>query len=135
MFLLSDYGYIPYANTIETRKELVEQNPDLVQRFVNASIKGWYSYLDNPEPGNQLIKKDNPQMSDELLAYSWEKMKEYGIIISGDAENKGIGAMSQEHWQSFFNNFVAQGLFKPETDYTQAFTLDFVNKGVNYYQT
>ncbi len=91
VFLLADYNYTPYATTIEVKKALVEKNPDLVQRFVNASIKGWYSYLKNPEPGNQLIKKDNPQMTDEQIAYSIKKLKEYGVIVSGEAEKQGIG--------------------------------------------
>jgi NitT/TauT family transport system substrate-binding protein len=134
VFLLADYGYNPYATTIETRKELVSKNPDLVQRFVDASIKGWYSYLDNPEPGNKLIKEANPEMTDEQLAYSLEKIKEYGLVISGEAETKGIGAMTEEHWQSFFEAFVDAGIFQSDTDYQQAFTLDFVNKGVALYQ-
>jgi NitT/TauT family transport system substrate-binding protein len=127
VFLLADYGYTPYTTTIETRRELVEKNPNLVKRFVDASIKGWYSYLENPEPGNRLIKKDNPEMTDELLAYSLKKMKEYGIIISGDAQKKGIGVMTDERWKSFFDEFVKAGVFKSETDYKQAFTLQFVS--------
>ncbi len=134
VFLLADYGYTPYSTTIETRKEIVDSNPDLVQRFVDASIKGWYSYLDNPEPGNKLIKAANPEMTDTQLAYSLEKMQEFGIVVSGDAETKGIGAMNPERWQSFFNTLVDAGVISPDTDYTGAFTLDFVNKGTEYYQ-
>jgi NitT/TauT family transport system substrate-binding protein len=104
VFLLADYGYSPYATTLETQKELVEKNPDLVQRFVDASIQGWYSYLENPQPGNQLIKKDNPEMTDEQLAYGLAKLKEYGIIVSGTAEKQGIGSMSQERWRSLFDS-------------------------------
>ncbi|NES83245.1 MAG: ABC transporter substrate-binding protein [Moorea sp. SIO2B7] len=130
IFLLADYGYNPYTNNIETRKELVDKNPDLVQRFVDASIKGWYSYLANPAPANELIKQENPEMSDDLIAYGLESMKKYGIIISGDAEINGIGAMTESRWKEFFENQVALGVFKPETDYKQAFTLKFVNKKV-----
>ena len=126
VFLLAEYGYNPYATTIETRQELVNKKPDLVQRFVDASIKGWYSYLENPEPGNQLIRKDNPEMSQAQLDYSLEKMKEYGILISGDAVTKGIGAMTEERWKSFFDTQVQAGVFKPDTDYKQAFTLKFL---------
>ncbi|MGK7922021.1 MAG: ABC transporter substrate-binding protein [Trichodesmium sp.] len=129
VMLLADAGYTPYATTIETTKEMVEKNPDLVQRFVDASLKGWYSYLENPEPANQLIKKDNPEMTDELLAYSLAQMKEYGILISGDAVTKGIGAMTDERWKSFFDSVVESGIIKPETNYKEAFTLEFVNKG------
>ncbi|MDA0674593.1 MAG: ABC transporter substrate-binding protein [Cyanobacteria bacterium] len=135
VFLLADYGYEPYSTTIETRRELVDSDPDLVQRFVDASIKGWYSYLNgDPSPGNALIKEANPEMSDEQIAYGIEKMKEYGIVVSGDAESHGIGAMTAARWQSFFETMAAAGVLQAETDYTQAFTLDFVNKGADYYQ-
>ncbi len=135
VFLLADYGYTPYATTIETRQEIVDSDPDLVQRFVDASIKGWYSYFDEPSLGNELIKQDNPEMSDEQLAYSLEKIQEYGIAISGDAESKGIGAMTDDRWKAFFEDMSAAGIFSAATDYTQAYTLDFVNKGVNFYKS
>ena len=133
VFLLADFGYQPYASTIETRKEIVDSNPDLVQRFVDASIKGWYSYFENPDPGNELIKQDNPEMSDEQIAYGISKMQEYGILMSGDAESLGIGTMSDERWKSFFDTMVEAGIFSADTDYTQAYTLEFVNKGVDSY--
>lgn len=133
VLLLADYGYSPYSTTIETKRELVESNPDLVQRFVDASIKGWYSYLDDPAPANELIKRDNPEMSDEQLAYSLEKLKEYGILISGDAETLGIGAMTDERWENFFDSLVDAGVLDASIDYKQAYTLQFVNKGVDTY--
>ncbi len=129
-FLLADYDYTAYPTTIETKNELVQKNPDLVKRFVDASIKGWYSYLQNPEPGNKLIKKDNPEMTDEQIKYGLQKLKEYGVIVSGDAEKLGIGAMTAERWQSFFDKMVKAGVFKPNTNYKEAFTLQFVNKNV-----
>ncbi|WP_066381136.1 ABC transporter substrate-binding protein [Anabaena sp. CA = ATCC 33047] len=135
VFLLADYGYSTYATTIETKKELIAKNPDLVQRFVDASIKGWYSYFENPQPGNQLIKKDNPEMSDEQLAYGLAKLKEYGMIISGEAETQGIGAMTEQRWRSLFDSMVNVGLYQPNLNYQAAFTLQFVNKGVDYYQS
>ncbi len=134
VFLLADFGYTPYSTTIEAKKELVEQNPDLVQRFVDASIKGWYSYFEDPAPANALIKKDNPEMTDDLLANGLAKMKEYGIVLSGDAESQGIGAMTDERWQDFYNLMSQAGIFKTGLDFKQAYTLQFVNKGADYYQ-
>lgn len=136
VLLLADYGYDPYSTTIETRRAVVDNDPDLVQRFVDASIKGWYSYLnDDPTPGNELIKQDNPEMSDDQIAYGIEKMKEYGIVVSGDAESMGIGSMTDERWQSFYDKLVEAEVLEAEVDYSQAFTLDFVNKGPDYYQS
>lgn len=133
ILLLADVGYNPYTFTIETTKKLVETNPDLVQRFVDASIKGWYSYLENPEPANQLIKQDNPEMTDDLIAYGLNKLKDYNIILSGDAETLGIGAMTDKRWEGLFNELAAVGVFDGNTDYQQAYTLEFVNKGLDYY--
>ncbi|WP_425373409.1 ABC transporter substrate-binding protein [Microvirga flavescens] len=131
VFLLADHGFSTYSTTVETRREVVEKNPDLVQRFVDASTIGWYNYLygDNAK-AVALIKRDNPEMTDELLAYSREKMKEYGIVDSGDATTRGIGAMSDERMKDFFDKMVKAGLFKSDLDYKRAYTLQFVNKGV-----
>jgi NitT/TauT family transport system substrate-binding protein len=85
VILLADHGFNAYSTLIETRREIVDKKPDLVQRFVDASAIGWYNYLygDN-SAGNAMIKKMNPEMTDELLSYSVAKMKEYGIVDSGD---------------------------------------------------
>lgn len=134
VFLLANYGYTPYAMTIETKKELVENNSDLVQRFVDASIKGWYSYLKNPAPANELIKKDNPEMKDDQIAYGIQKIKQYGLITSGDAIKLGIGGMTEQRWAKLFNEGLKSAIFKPNTSYKEAFTLQFVNKGVQAYK-
>ncbi|NBJ12225.1 ABC transporter substrate-binding protein [Microvirga arsenatis] len=131
VFLLADHGFSTYSTTVETRREVVEKDPDLVQRFVDASTVGWYNYLygDNTK-ARELIKRDNPEMTDELLDYSHSKMKERGIVDSGDAQTLGIGAMTDARMKDFFDKMVRAGLFKPDLDYRQAYTLRFVNKGV-----
>jgi NitT/TauT family transport system substrate-binding protein len=131
VFLLADAGYDTYSTTIETSWQLVEDNPDLVQRFVDASIEGWYSYLyGDPGPANELIKKDNPEMTDEQIAYSIEKMKEYGIVDSQEALAMGIGAMTDERWRHFFSFAAEAGLFPSDLDLSRAYTLQFVNQKV-----
>jgi NitT/TauT family transport system substrate-binding protein len=131
MFLLADYGFDSYSTLIETRRDLVERKPALVQRFVDASIIGWYNYLygDNAA-ANAMIKKLNPEMTDALLAYSIAKMKEYGIVDSGDTLKDGIGAMTDAHVASFFDKMVRSGVVKRDIDFRKAFTLRFVNKAV-----
>jgi NitT/TauT family transport system substrate-binding protein len=131
VFLLADQGYSTYASVIATSRKLVQEKPDLVQRFVNASIEGWYSYLyGDPAPANALIKKDNPEQTDELLTYAIAKIKEYGIVDSGDSLKLGIGAMTDARWKDFFGVMSKQGLYDPKLDYTKAFTTQFVNKSV-----
>jgi NitT/TauT family transport system substrate-binding protein len=131
VILLADNGFNDYSTLIETRSDLVDKKPDLVQRFVDASIIGWYHYLygDNAA-ANAMIRKLNPEMTDDLLAYSVARMKEYGIVDSGDALTKGIGAMTDERATSFFDKMVRAGVVRPNIDFRKAYTLRFVNKGV-----
>jgi NitT/TauT family transport system substrate-binding protein len=131
VFLLADQGFSSYSTLIETRRELVDKKPDLVRRFVEASILGWANYLygDNAA-ANALIRRHNPEMSDELLAYSVAQMKQHGIVDSGDAEKLGIGAMSDARWGDFFNKMVRAGVAKASIDYRKAYTAQFVNKGM-----
>jgi NitT/TauT family transport system substrate-binding protein len=132
VFLLADdAGYNAYAALIETTKATVDKKAGMVQRFINASIEGWYSYLyGDPAPANALIKKDNPNMTDGQIAYSVGKMKEYGIVDSGDSLKLGIGAMTNARWESFFKKAVAVGLYPADLDYKKAYTTKFVDKGV-----
>jgi NitT/TauT family transport system substrate-binding protein len=131
VFLLSDFGYTTYSTLIETRREIVEKHPDIVQRFVDASAIGWYNYLygDNAK-ANEAIKKENPEITDEAIAFSIAKMREYGVVDSGDTLKMGIGAMTDAHWKDFFDKMVKAGIVKPDVDYKKAFTTQFVDKGV-----
>jgi NitT/TauT family transport system substrate-binding protein len=131
VFLLADYGFDTYSTTIEARTEMVEKQPDIVQKFVDASVTGWMNYLygDNAA-ANQLIKKDNPEMDDEHIAYSVAKMKEYGIVDSGDAATMGVGAMTDQRMKSFFDKMVAAKVVPGDLDYKKSYTLEFVNKKV-----
>ena len=131
VFLLADEGYDPYSTTLEAMQATVDKNPEMVQRFVDATAIGWYNYLygDN-KAANELIKKDNPEMTDGQLAYSLEKMKEYGIVVSSDAETKGIGCMTDDRWKAYFDKVVAIKLFEPSLDYKKAYTTQFTCKNV-----
>ena len=131
VFLVADYGYDSYSTTIETRADTIAKKPDLVQRFVDASAIGWYNYLygDN-KAANALIKKDNPEISDGQIAFSIAKMKEYGIVDSGDSLKAGIGAMTDARMKSFFDKMVKAGVVDAKVDYKKSYTLQFVNKGV-----
>ena len=131
VLLIADYGFNSYSTLIETRRDLVERKPDLVQRFVDASIIGWYNYIygDN-HFGNDLIKRQNPEMTDAMLAYTVAKLKEYGIVDSGDSLDLGIGAMTDARIASFFDKMVRVGVTRPSIDYRRSYTLRFVNRKV-----
>ncbi|MCY7305285.1 MAG: ABC transporter substrate-binding protein [Rhodoferax sp.] len=130
--LLADNGFSTYSTTIETRAELVQNKPALVQKFVDASLIGWYNYLygDN-KAANEMIKKANPDSTDAGIAGSIELMKKLGIVDSGEALQNGIGAMSTARVKDFYDKMVKAGLYKPgDVDLSKVVTTQFVNKKV-----
>ncbi len=131
--LLADNGYDSYNTTINISRKMVSEKKDLVQRFVDATAEGWATYIKGGpgiEAANALIKKDNPDMDDEKIAYAIKVMNEKGIVMSGDAIKGGVGAMSAERWKGFYDTMAAAGAFTPGIDVTKAYSLEFVNKGV-----
>jgi NitT/TauT family transport system substrate-binding protein len=126
VFLLAERGYPPYSEVLAVRRNTLSDKADALTRFVRASAEGWKSYLANPAPGNALIKRDNPQMSDELLAYGHRKMKEYGIVAAGDTATQGLLTMTDARWQQTVEFLRGAGLAKAGVDYAQAYTLSIV---------
>lgn len=125
-FLFADDGYPPYGTSIVSTNKLVADKPELVQRFVRASIEGWKSYLANPAAGNVLIKRENPKMDDEQLAFAVKRMKELKVFDGGDAATLGAGVMTDARWKQTYDFMVAAGLLKADVDWKKAYTTQFV---------
>lgn len=128
VMLLADYGYPPYSATIVVMQKMVKDEPSVIQRFIEASSEGWKSYLANPAPGNALIQKANPQMTNAQIAFSIAQMKKFGIVTGGDAKTLGIGAMTNKRWAETDKVMVASGLLSASFDYHKAYTLEFMKE-------
>ena len=125
-FMFADDGYPPYGNTIVTTQKFAKEKPEVVARFVKATLEGWKSYLADPAPGNALIKQDNPKMEDDLLAYGVKRTRELNLFGTGDAAKAGAGTMTDARWKSTYDFMVASGQLKPMANWQQAYTLQFV---------
>lgn len=128
VFLLAQYGYPPYAETIVTLEKTVRSRADVVRRFYQATAQGWRSYLKQPAPGNRLIKAANPQMPEDVIAYGVATMKRYELVDGGDARKLGILCMTDGRWKQTYDFMVAAGMLKPATDWRKAYTLEFVRQ-------
>ncbi len=130
VFLIADAGYSTYATTIEAMADTIANEPEAVTCFVDGSIKGWYNYLYGDRSGaDALIKADNPEMTDDKIAYAVAKMLENGIVDSGDAMTLGIGALTDEKVKDFYDKMITSGVLADEVDWQAAYTTEFVNKG------
>jgi len=126
VFLLSDAGYPGYANMVLTTQKWLDTNPKAVQSFFNATKEGWMHYLDgDPTPGNRLIKRDNPDMSDAIISQAIAKMKQHELMTGGDAPAFGIGTMTDKRWKQFYDTMAGQGLYPKGMDFRKAYDLRF----------
>src|SRR5258708_3555553 len=125
-FLLADGGYPPYGSTIVTTEKMIAEKPDMVARFVKASLEGWRDYMKNPAPGNALIKADNPKMTDAQIALAIEKLKQSKAVDGGDAATQGIGIITTNRYKKTYDFLVAAELLDPKTDWKKGIDVRFV---------
>ena len=126
-YLFADYGYPPYGTTMVTTTKFLSEHPDVVRRFVKASLQGWKSYLqDDPSLANKLIQADNPKMSDAQIAFGIKRMKELHVVDGGDAKTMGIGIMTEARWKATDDLMVSAGLLSKDVDWHKGFTTQFV---------
>ena len=125
-FLFANDGYPPYGSTMVTTRPLIAKNPEAIAGFVRASLEGWRDYVSNPEPGNELIKRDNPKMTDDRIAYAIQEMQRLKVLNGDAAATQGIGVMTDARWQKTCDFLLKAELLKPSTDWRKAFTTDFV---------
>lgn len=126
-FMFSDYGFPAYATTISCMEKTIKERPKAVAAFVKASLEGWKNYLNDPAPANVLIKKDNPNMADDQLAYSVGKLKELGMVAGGDAAKLGIGTMTDVRAKASYDFLVSAKLIDPaKVKLAETYTTEFV---------
>src|SRR5882724_679521 len=134
IFLLSDYGYPGYANMVLVPQKWIDTNRKTVQAFVDASRDGWLRYLNDPAKGNSLIKQQNPDITDAILAQALDKMKKHELLLSGDGKTFGLGRMTDVQWKRFYDTMASEELYPKRLDYKKAFDLSFGRATLQKYQ-
>ncbi|MDF2114230.1 ABC transporter substrate-binding protein [Roseiarcaceae bacterium H3SJ34-1] len=125
--LFSNDGWPTYTNPLVASTDYLAKHKDLIRPFLKASMEGWKSYMADPTPGNNLIKQMNPKMDDGQIDFSLARMREIKTLESGDAAKLGLGCMTEERWRKTRDFMVEVNLLKPETDWKQAFTTEFID--------
>ena len=77
-----------------------------------------------------MIQEANPEMSSDKIAYAIAKMKEHGIVDSGDSESMGIGVITDAKVEDFFNKMVTAGVIDGDVNWSAAYDTSFTGKGV-----
>jgi len=123
--LISEAGYDPYR-VFFTRRDFIDQHPDLVAKFVRATIKGWQEYLRNPGPANALILKMNPAQNSAQMQYTLQALKDGGFITGPDTSGAEIGKMTAARWAANNEQLTSLGVIRKPIDPATAYTLKFL---------
>jgi NitT/TauT family transport system substrate-binding protein len=128
VFLLADHGWPPYSTTIVCMEKTVKERPAAVAAFVRASMQGWKSYLlGDPSPANALIKKDNPNMTDDNITVAIKVMNDAGVVFGGDAAKLGVGIITDERMKLTYDMMVSMKLLDAsKVDLKKTYTTQFV---------
>lgn len=123
--MLSDLGFNTYTSLLITSQTQIEQHPEVVQKMVTASQRGWQTYLENPGETNQLIHARNPEMGLDVLEFGVRDLKPLCLPEGFDATT--LGAMTAERWSTLVEQMTAAGsLTAGAIDIEQAYTLKFL---------
>ncbi len=127
VLLTSDAGYNPYRVMFTTR-DFLSQNPDVVGRFVRASLKGWRDYLNDPTDGNAAVSKVNPALNPQWMQFTWQALRDGGFVTGDDRTGSQLGKMEADRWTTMYNQLLELKVIQKAFDPATAYTLQFCEK-------
>jgi NitT/TauT family transport system substrate-binding protein len=125
VLLISDAGYSPYR-VMYTTRDYVQQHPEIVGKFVRASVKGWKDYLNDPGPANAMIAKLNPALNAEWMQYTWTQLRDGHFVAGDDPSGTQVGQMDPKRWATMYDQLVDLKVIQHPFDPTTAYTLQFL---------
>jgi NitT/TauT family transport system substrate-binding protein len=125
MLMNRDAGYDPYR-VFYTSTDFAHDHPDVVAKFVRASVRGWRDYMKDPAPANAMILKLNPALNPDWMQYSYGALRDGHFIRGDDASGASIGQFDPARWQTLYAQLLELHLVKKPIDVNTAFTTQFL---------
>lgn len=127
IFLLADYGYLNYQNAIQALIKMVNEKPEVVKGFLEASSEGWKQCVAGDyAAAKKAVLEANKDQSPELFEYSMKEMVARKIVAG--EEGLPLGAMTEDRWSKFISTMIDAGVLSKDVDYSSARTMKFVQK-------
>jgi NitT/TauT family transport system substrate-binding protein len=122
--LISETGYDPYR-VFFTSQGYVRDHPEIVAKFVRASLRGWRDYMIDPKEVNAEILKLNPAMTPEQMLFTWQALKD-GHFISPVNEPGKAGDLDAARWTAMYQQLSSLKVIEHPIDPSTAYTLQFI---------
>ncbi|MEX0320665.1 MAG: ABC transporter substrate-binding protein [Puniceicoccaceae bacterium] len=127
---LRESGFDPYHG-IYCLESYADENPETVQRFLRASVKGWRDFiLNDPTPALELIKLRNPKMSEEFMDFCYSTMKQQHLVTGiGSVGGEKVGSLDPVRMEALVREMEALGLVEDTgIDMKTWYTTRFLNQ-------
>jgi NitT/TauT family transport system substrate-binding protein len=125
VLLTSDAGYSPYRVMFTTR-DFLAQHPDVVGKFVTASLQGWRDYLNDPTAAHAAIIKLNPALNAPWMEFTWNALRDGHFVMGDDPSGSQLGEMTAERWKTMYDQLVGLQVIEKPFDPSTAYTLQFL---------
>jgi NitT/TauT family transport system substrate-binding protein len=125
VLLVSDAGYSPYR-VMYTTREYVQKHPEIVAKFVRASLKGWKDYLNDPTAAHGMIAKLNPALNAEWMQFTWQQLRDGHFVAGEDPSGAQLGQMDPKRWTTMYEQLVDLKVISKPFNPTIAYTLQFL---------
>jgi NitT/TauT family transport system substrate-binding protein len=126
--LISQAGYDPYRVFL-TSRSFLQEHPEIVAKFVRASLRGWRDYLVHPDDVNAAIGKLNPAMSAPQMKFSYEALRDQHFIAGDGPNGANLGRFDPARWTNMYQQLLDLKVITKPFDPTTAYTTRFMPNG------
>jgi len=123
IILPASYGVNMYADVLIAHTDTIENNPELVEGFVRATLEGWQYAIEDEKEAVDIVMSYAVDSSRSHQEYMLSKA--IPLIHTGDS---AIGMMEREEWESVNNILLEQNVINKNVNLEDVYTLDFLNK-------
>lgn len=123
--LINSSAYDPYRVQF-TSRDFAARHPDLLTKFVRASIRGWQAYLSDPAATNAHLLQLNPALNSAQEAYTARTLRDGGFITGGDSSASRPGFMTSERWRTEYDQVKELGVLHGDVEPSNAYTIQYL---------
>jgi NitT/TauT family transport system substrate-binding protein len=125
MLMNRDAGFDPYR-VFYTSTDFLKEHPDVVAKFVRASVRGWRDYMNDPSAANAMILKLNPALSPDWMQYSYAALRKGNFITGDDGSGLLVGQFDATRWQNMYAQLLDLQVLKRPIEVNSAYTTQFL---------
>ncbi len=122
---LSEAGYMAPSTSLFTSNEFMEKNPDLVERFVRATLKGLVATLEDPKAASEAMATRVANVKAPALEATFRLDMQF--VATEFTDKNGLGVHNADSWAQQAEMLFELGALDKEVDSTKNFTNKFVD--------